>query len=936
MSTWAQVLSTGRGTVRYRLEIEGWPEVFVTDERITFTNRATRTVLPGLLHEGLKLSERIVMREGKTMPNSQTFKIRPVRGSRTATQSTDPLTTSFAQFVKPIAILNVDVSDSAETGWTLEGGVSLDDTTYYHIGTETIYVDSWAGQQIDRAQWGTAPQSHSYSQNNVQSQDVYIYTRPPTMEGRRCRLYAYGDADAGTGDGTCIWRGIVMADPSIDQDGITWIINAQPVTRVLKQNIAGALGVAKPLGVFHNNSCAIKWSMLFNATAEPDEEDETKIAKWCASEEDLFTYLNTVFADALAILNPSPYTGGRITSLKIGRAFDGSIRLTAKIYTTLTVNFGVQLQSLLLGGTPSKDLSVWRLVGTGTTSTGLNFGIGADYLSAGEWYQVLLPPADFTNLNGGYDFEWDGAGALIPVGMLTNLGRRQKSNLEPYTVTEGALAANTPWRIYINQDWDFPGVAGSAVHISDSFQRSKTFKIAATGDEDTYSYIELAPLTRGIGDHGGGIEKGSWQSIAAGGGFVGMLSDATDLTLVRDYGSLSIADFINNLEGNATLYANDGDAPFITTADLASFSNIISTSRRRYQFTEPVSVEDVLASELQYVGAFMRINATGLISAIHYPTFNDLTACDAAHTLTTATILTPQNGEGMWPQWDPQRDGRVTEVVIVPGGPEEGAHKFKFRTNLSNTISKTRGISRAEIRPKSAPDEFTGSGVEFDYARELAEKFFQMFAREYAAVTVAVPFVHFSVLCGDVVSVTHPLIPDGLGNRGVSGRRGIVIERKWNLDPAQKDAGELTILIPLIPGAGYAPAGVITEQTNTSGNIWDLTLSLANAFNIALAPSGSTAGQVLDSFAVNDRIRIVKCDTLPAATSAVIGTITALNAAAGTCTVSLGAAWTPSTLVWRLEFDNGSSGVTTNQAKYAYVAGVDGLDVQDNPGDTYA
>ena len=291
----------------------------------------------------------------------------------------------------------------------------------------------------------------------------------------------------------------------------------------------------------------------------------------------------------------------------------------------------------------------------------------------------------------------------------------------------------------------------------------------------------------------------------------------------------------------------------------------------------------------------------------------------------------------MWPRWQPQRDGRVTEVTIVPGGPTENAHEYRYRQGNTIAVSKMRGVSPAEIRPKSYPSGVSlNSPTEFDDMEHLAEGFLSMFAREYAAVTVAVSFVHFSVLCGDVVSVTHPLIPDGLGNRGVSGRRGVVIERKWNLDPARHDAGELTILIPLVPDRGYAPAGVITAQADQGSNIWNLTLSLANAMNIAIAPSGSPSGQVLDSFAVSDYIRIVKCDTLPAATSAVVGTITALNASAGTCTVSLGAVWTPSTLVWRLEFNNSNtSGRTTNQYKYAYVAGTSGLDVAGLAGDRY-
>lgn len=934
MSTWAQILSTGRGTARYRLEIEGWPEVFVTDERITFaTNKATRTVLPGLLHDGLNLSERIVMREATTTPNSMIFKLRPTRGSRTATQSTDPLTTAFTQFPKAIGFLTSNVDSNDTTGWTLAGGGGLTNGTYYHIGTETIYCVSWAGQNITRTHWGTAPQSHHYSPNATRSQDVHIYARPPTMEGRRCRLYAYGDDDAVAGNGTCIWRGIVASDPKLDADGITWIINAQPVTRVLKQNIAGAFGVAHPIGIFHNNSCVLRVATNYDGTPSPLTTEAVKVPNWAINQDALFVTIDALLESYRATMAAA---GAPVTSLTIGRSNDGAIRVRAVVTAAFTKDFSVLVSSLIFGGTikDNGDGAQWRKEG----STAAVDGIGTDLISSsGTWYVTLWTPGEMTH-GTPYDYTWDGELGVTPLGRLAPASNKKRWNYTKGGGTgAGADASLTPWRMYIDQNWDFPGVVGASVLVSDSIQDNKTMKIAVSDTVSSFNYIEVDPIDIGMSSE---AEKDSFEYRAAKWGFVGLLTDQTELTLIRDYGSTTVVGFLANLKSTATEYANDGDTPFITDEDLSTWAVVWPPSpaqqEREYQFTKTTSVESVLAAELQFCSAFMRLTATGTIGAVHYPQFTDSTACDTAHTLTTATILTPQNGEGMWPRWEPQRDGRVTEVVIVPGGPVEKAHEYRFRLNSSIPISKTRGASRAEIRPLSYPSGLSlNNPNEFNDAESLADRFLSMFSREYAAVTVAVSYVHFSVLCGDVVSVTHPLIPDGLGNRGVSGRRGFVIERKWNLDPAQKGAGELTIMIPLVPDRGYAPAGVITAQTNTSGNIWDLTLSLANTFNIALAPSGSVAGQVLDSFAVNDYIRLVKCDTLPAATSAVVGTITALNAAAGTCTVSLGAVWTPSTLVWRLEFDTGATGRTTNQYKYAYVAGTDGLDAAGLAGDQY-
>jgi hypothetical protein len=224
-----------------------------------------------------------------------------------------------------------------------------------------------------------------------------------------------------------------------------------------------------------------------------------------------------------------------------------------------------------------------------------------------------------------------------------------------------------------------------------------------------------------------------------------------------------------------------------------------------------------------------------------------------------------------------------------------------------------------EIKPYSrfAPRVVVDAALAGGDEQIIAERYLTVFSRDYIAVTIEVSWKHFEVLVGDVCSLTIANVPDGTGNRGMTARRGVCVERMWNLDPAQPEHGELTFLVPARPIAGYAPSAQITAQADQGSNVWNLTCSVANALNIAMSTSGD--GECLEHFGAGDFIRVVKRDVVTPVS--VVGTISGSpNAAAGTCTVALGAVWTPGSDSWVLEFDVASTGHTTSQDRFCYVA----------------
>jgi len=165
--------------------------------------------------------------------------------------------------------------------------------------------------------------------------------------------------------------------------------------------------------------------------------------------------------------------------------------------------------------------------------------------------------------------------------------------------------------------------------------------------------------------------------------------------------------------------------------------------------------------------------------------------------------------------------------------------------------------------------------------------------------------------------LTHTLIPDGAGARGVTTVRAMVIERSWNFDPSRSEQGTLRLYVPRDYPIGYAPGGRITSQSG-SGTAWTLTLDVANALNQRWSQAND--GKVLQHFQLNDYIRVARVND--SGYTEVTGTITGTpDADAGTVAVTFDATWTPSTHTWNLEYRNDTgSTASASQRKYAYVA----------------
>ncbi len=354
-------------TFRYALIVEGWPEIFVTDPSLTLSAIADgRTVVSGLSHDGLRMSERIIPLEGKIQASGMTFKIVPTGNTRlSAISSTDPVTASLSTYPDQLARLTADwiYNDTAEPTVM---GASLTDNTVYHIGTEVIRFQT--GGPVERNIWDTQAQS--------QYTDSWFYVRPPSMEGRRCFVTRYENDTAVTGYGASIaWRGVISTQPKLDRDCVTWSIQAQPVTHLLKQTIGGGIGESKPMGLYFSWRSAFYCRVwLGDDPHSSTDSTEFKITG-LYTEAALSTEFETLATAALSAIGANTY----FSNMVLGRTADGWVVRTFRLSAagTIATSIGVSVGSFLTGHANTvggRDPDTW-VHETGTTA-GVNKAMG--------------------------------------------------------------------------------------------------------------------------------------------------------------------------------------------------------------------------------------------------------------------------------------------------------------------------------------------------------------------------------------------------------------------------------------------------------------------------------------------------------------------------------------------------------------------------------
>ena len=862
--SWSQFLETGRGLLGLRLSIEGLGYEFVSASRMEVTTSQGRERIACLSREGIGWRESADIIGGKLDVDGFTCRL-------VGRQYDAVLTKALAWQPSAKTWLNADVTTAATSITVLSTtGLAVDDVI--HIGTEAILITTVTSSTVlavTRAYWGTIAQAHYTSDGERLAKPVVTLTRPMSIEGRRCNLYAYGIGDDPELDGTIVFRGVCATDASLDTSGGEWSITIDSITRLMDSPMGGELedpvgsrGIyyswKSPLTVIINEglSTTLDVSIQIPSAEYPTSFFETQ--------DDFAEYLTDAIDTEAASFAAWQTANVKAVS---GGADDWWLEVT--LGGTITSTLLVYAFSAVDG-----MVNVWHLPG----------GVPTEGRAASTTYEIRGGGGAVT----GAGLVPGGVQRAVPRGFYGDSGARSTGYISP------AMREAHPFKIYLGGSIDVAGL--TAVRVD------------GTNGESAYHSINSQSATERwivLGAHLGGDPLGGFGYGRGGDiklGFVRLIG-VGDLSVVRD-----------GFVADSPDLANIGGMPFLTSSDLASWTTVAAdaargrqwAAQRRYIIDEETTAADYLAEEMKAIGVFPIIDTDGKIgiARMRSPAATE----PATTTIDTTTAATDQG----FPTWERNAWGRINQISYSWGyDPAEEEHRGTVVVRDVQAFSESKAGNGIEAAPKSEPVYGEPSYGELV---GLAWPYLGIFGRAYAVVRMDAELpAYFRAVLGDPVTVTLPNVPDQVtGERGITEVSGILVERGADFHGGRASLGVLVLGATI---AGYAPSLQIDSFVDNGGGSYTLTVSEANPLAAALDMTEAT-DLISDHWHVGDGVAVSEAGTT---TAPITGEITAVTAT--TITATLSAAPTSKDVI---HYDTLAGSFTDDQAPYVYQASTAG------------
>lgn len=906
--TFGDVVAYGSGTVEFRVRIEGCPLEFCTTHEMAglrdgsgFDGPTVAGVrrVGGLLRSGLSFSE------SAYLPGAD---YKASVGSVTIEDTDDSVSwdkraasSVFSRVPRVVGRLTATAS-ATDTVLIVNDTSAFTIGSVYHLDTEAVRVDDADDNAIivTRGMWGTTAQAHFVSTSTLvgdRTRYTPIFDAVPTYRRRRVWIYAHGPANIGAEDvGTLVARGVISGAPQLSE-GTTWSFSIAPITTVLDEDVGPIEGAAVLRGIYYPGHAPLRLTFIRFATDE-----------WLSGADGTATIVLSGFFETQA-------------------AFCDA--LNEKIVSNSTIaGWGVSISAR-----PVDDR--WGLFYRTAASPNQRYiGIsGGTSVDGGIWPRdasLRIPGASpdlhVHTVGGATEYYWywrDNSGSVGRVTPPEGRRREPRAQLFPYIDTLPDTAVQQAlfpwWRAYVISTAGMS--VGDVVRFDSKAYESSSeavsweAEITAVNVDEGYFEWDPDSMRRvraedstviGLpGPRGLGIETPATPALMP------------EITITRNYGTGSFADFIESVYTDAPDSANSGAMPFVLSSDFAPITEIRAAVEeaamgkpwllsRTYRFSSPVRLSDVIKHECRLAGLFMATTADGRI------TFRPLTT----RTTSDATIGSEDilNDAGFG-EIVTEPDGIVTGLTIRTGyDPREDEHTGQtHEITVLHALAIQRQRTALEIAPKSRPTGPEPSALELVAHLQAP---IGMWSRQRAEVSLDVTVTYYDVLIGDAVFVTCPQLPyDGArsidgGDGGMIGVRGTVVGRSWQLD---EPAITLTILFDSLDVAGYTPAGRVTAQSG-SGIAWTVTLD-----SDEYGPGGDVADASF--FLPAMRVRLVEWD---AASPAVV-TGTVVSRSGNDVALELDSAWVPGSAIWNLHYaETTTSGFTDAQQRQALIARAEG------------
>lgn len=774
--SFADILATGSGQMGARVSIEGMGTEFVSDpsmEGITSDGRR-RVCCLSLRESEITIADAVNIPEAMLEADAVSISI----------YETEDQDISRALAYRPdLTRYLEETAEIADTQLTLSSTLGISAGDVVHIGTEAILVDSVVSSTIldvtgGRGHWDTIPQKHWSNLPEINIELRAIYNRPLSVRGRRVRVYLYGQGDDPTGDGTQAWLGQVTSGPRCDEHGLVWYLQIGSIAERLEQKFGGDLeqeirprGIYYPwsapliVGVFETGSNNLGFTTMFTGFFETQQDfvealtEQLQIRATASSM--LSAYSATVLDDGTWTIQCLPHASVTGVQFSVRSPMDGQ---------TLSI-------SLIADVAGTTSYIPWNTVGAVSP--------------ARVWAQWVAGPPGARTVPRGY------------------LGEQEP--LDPSSVLSGQIETWPNARIYlaerVRDDWGALTIEwGDGEDPSEERFRIQT---RSTTDHWVQSFLTPRPVGRG----GGRAFTASMPLVAK----------AVRVILDRGAAVSNVATLRDRLVDEGPEYANRGTAPFLTTADLADWTDEVEAAvgnvpwlmRRSLAASSPIEVTELLSHELRMAGLFPVIEPDGRVGVrrIEIPNAALFDATDIDDEIIGVAWSNMERGG--------QTINRVRLNLNYDHVEDEWARHMDFVEMESYAQEHLDHALEIEPRSKSAATS-DDSDVLWYEAQRVFRPLLATFGFPHDFVTIQVSWKLFPLTIGSVVRVSAIHLPDyDTGVRPAIDIPGIVVGRRWVLGEPH---GELRVLLSWLRTTGYAPSARIVDQTNVSGNTWDIEL----------------------------------------------------------------------------------------------------------------
>lgn len=849
--SWTNVTTYGSGELAFRLEVVGWPYQFVTHRALENIS-ATQPRYEGLDLGGVRLTQRVDPVAAKLDAGGMTVKVIDLNGKASLAFGKRPQNTTWLRSDATTSATSIAVQSVA--GFPSSGTIWLDTEaiTYTSTTASPASFDS-----CTRGAFSTLAQAH-YVADGVGKRYPAITDWPAILQGRRVKLYAYGADDDPQGNGTQIWLGVAVTDPSYN--GTTWSFSCDSIASILDADISSDLETpAKPRGIYFPWNRPFSVSLFLGTGSAFGVAVDIKSIKFpildtdtafFETNEDFCEYLNTKIATATSTWDSKLYA-----------VSDGDQGWHFELQTGTTVK----------AAWPSMD----------DPRTGLVFAFDA----VNEDGTAALSVAASTR----YLFYIRDSSVSAP----TSTPRGSHGFTESDSAFPATLAGTfkDSW-IYIDRSTSLTNVTAASVSWKENG--------SSTSGDQNMRVLSIDSATNKL-DLG--------RPLAARADYYHFWTGANipEIRFGRSYiaapGVGSVWDFLQAVYNGTAASLNLGSQPDIQSTDFATsdWSSLygsglpsLVTARRFFSFA-PATLSDIVREELKLAGFFLALDPLGKITVkrLRVPVAGEAGAFSITELLTDKSIVTVERaGNGLF---------NTVRLLTGYNSTEDKHEGPTYSVRDVAAFGQSPATRASEIKPLS---EYAGDRESINDIVELAARIFSMLGGSYTMATFDVPLRKFAIYVGDVVSVSSEFLPEDDGTRGVTSKAGLVLGRDVDLMNARV---RLTVLFASTRAIGYAPAAKVTSQTNIAGNQWSITVDTAH-FETSITASSY--------FIANDKVRVYKWD------DTVIGEVTGtVNSSSGNVvTVTFDSVWTPSTSTWVLAYDNADTPVQSSQQKYAYMA----------------